>query len=429
MLRSKKVITASAFVAAGILGGGTVLTEGRALPHSISEAEMRSALIEKHGQDSSVYYDLSELPSLGEDGNCQGLVGQFRCFGVFDGHAGWCTSNYVSQNILTYLNESFARKANGYMWPFSLLKGSDKELSNDEIDGAIKDAFLRLDHDILQAPLKAARANDYRAASSALPLAASGSCAMMSFYHPARNLLKVALVGDSRTILGVQDSKGTWHAQNLTFDQTGATPSEIARIRAEHPQDNPNILRGGRILGFQPTRSFGDARTKYSKEQQEELMGKFWWRRPSPLLKTPPYMTALPVISTVQLDAKKPSLIVMGCDGLFEWLTNAQVVDLVGQWLDKNPVTSVKPYAGTIDQSNDGSAKDFLRPQGLKWGPLKPIVKDENVSTHLIRNALGGAEFEKVSMLMSIPQPTSRAYRDDITCTVVVFTPVMESKL
>lgn len=44
---------------------------------------------------------------------------------------------------------------------------------------------------------------------------------------------------------------------------------------------------------------------------------------------------------------------------------------------------------------------------------------DENVGTHLIRNAFGGGDGEELRKLLSIPAPFSRSYRDDVTCTVV----------
>lgn len=45
--------------------------------------------------------------------------------------------------------------------------------------------------------------------------------------------------------------------------------------------------------------------------------------------------------------------------------------------------------------------------------------RDENVGTHLIRNALGGGDEESLRQLVSIPAPYSRRHRDDITVTVV----------
>jgi pyruvate dehydrogenase phosphatase len=44
---------------------------------------------------------------------------------------------------------------------------------------------------------------------------------------------------------------------------------------------------------------------------------------------------------------------------------------------------------------------------------------DENVSSHLIRNAFGGGDEKALRKLLSIPAPFARSYRDDITVTVV----------
>ena len=50
------------------------------------------------------------------------------------------------------------------------------------------------------------------------------------------------------------------------------------------------------------------------------------------------------------------------------------------------------------------------------------LLQDNNVSTHLIRNALSnGGSKEQTSMIISIPNPVSRRYRDDLTVTVVFF--------
>ena len=44
---------------------------------------------------------------------------------------------------------------------------------------------------------------------------------------------------------------------------------------------------------------------------------------------------------------------------------------------------------------------------------------DDNPGTHLIRNALGGANNFELRRTLSIPAPHSRYHRDDITVTVV----------
>ncbi|KAJ2955636.1 hypothetical protein NQ176_g11387 [Zarea fungicola] len=49
------------------------------------------------------------------------------------------------------------------------------------------------------------------------------------------------------------------------------------------------------------------------------------------------------------------------------------------------------------------------------------LVKDNNVATHLVRNALGGSNDEQVRALLTLPAPFSRRYRDDLTVQVIFF--------
>jgi pyruvate dehydrogenase phosphatase len=44
---------------------------------------------------------------------------------------------------------------------------------------------------------------------------------------------------------------------------------------------------------------------------------------------------------------------------------------------------------------------------------------DENIGSHLIRNAFGGGDEKALRKLLSIPAPYARSYRDDVTVTVV----------
>ena len=47
------------------------------------------------------------------------------------------------------------------------------------------------------------------------------------------------------------------------------------------------------------------------------------------------------------------------------------------------------------------------------------VFVDENISSHLIRNAFGGGDETALRRKLSIPEPHSRNYRDDVTVTVV----------
>lgn len=119
----------------------------------------------------------------------------------------------------------------------------------------------------------------------------------------------------------------------------------------------------------------------------------------------------------------------MATDGLWDQLSNTEVVALVGEYLNRASPTGASPVstsvaksslaqttfegtskAGTISHTPSKSAQD----DGPGWAFV-----DNNVSTHLIRNALGGADEKQLHQLLSIPAPMSRRYRDDLTVTVV----------
>ncbi|KAI7099086.1 hypothetical protein KC324_g21174, partial [Hortaea werneckii] len=91
----------------------------------------------------------------------------------------------------------------------------------------------------------------------------------------------------------------------------------------------------GRILGgLEPSRAFGDAVYKWGKETQEKMKNQYFGRSPSKYLKTPPYVTAEPVVTTTKVQPEKGDFVVMATDGLWEMLTNEEVVGLVGSWLE-----------------------------------------------------------------------------------------------
>lgn len=158
-------------------------------------------------------------------------------------------------------------------------------------------------------------------------------------------------------------------------------------------------------------------------------------RKPPADLKTPPYVTAQPVITHRKLSlpqsqfesepAVKSSLrfLVLATDGLWDQLSSEEVVALVGGHLGglsgvvpKKDLTELVPTrvsetAQTVEGKDKSNRKEVVDGQ---W-----TFVDENVSTHLIRNAFGGADQMKLRKLLSIPAPLSRNYRDDVTVTVV----------
>ena len=311
--------------------------------------------------------------------------------------------------------------------------------TDEAIERAIKTGFTRLDDEIVHKSVeKVFKAHSKAVAAELLQPALSGSCALLSFYDSQSKTLRVACTGDSRAVLGRRSASGKWTATPLSEDQTGGNPNEARRMRSEHPGED-GVIRNGRVLGgLEPTRAFGDAVYKWSRDVASKLRSSFFGRSPSPLLKTPPYVTAEPVVTATKIQPDQGDFVVLATDGLWEMLTNEEVVGLVGQWIETQAKSSPSASLSATSQfeaawskifgtSNkplpvehnghkgpDGGQRTPIRVQ--QWG-INPdakdrfIVQDNNVATHLVRNALGGRNDEQVRALLTLPAPFSRRYR------------------
>lgn len=343
-------------------------------------------------------------------------------WGVFDGHSGWTTSAKLRQVLISFV---FRELTSTY--------AATPSPSPASIDQAIQRGFLLLDHSLVHTPIANLTAKTPQASTpELLSPALSGSCALLSFYDTSSKLFRVACTGDSRAVLGHRSPTGRWIATALSEDQTGGTPSEMARLRAEHPGED-YVTHNGRILGgLEPSRAFGDASYKWSRETQEKVKRFFFGRTPSKLLKTPPYVTAEPVVTTTHISPERGDFVVLATDGLWEMLTNEEVVGLVGKWMDKYGVEAsgkkhtaswTTPFFGEkkglpVEKSEDGSGggggqRAPIRQEQyhIEDGAERFVVEDPNAATHLVRNALGGRNRDLVCALLSLVSPRSRSYR------------------
>jgi len=181
------------------------------------------------------------------------------------------------------------------------------------------------------------------------------------------------------------------------------------------------------------------------------LVGNNLPLRPAPaFLKTPPYVTATPVVThrkltfgdfsndtssapPTQLKPSPPRFLVLATDGLWDKLTSEEVVALVGGALQglsgtvpKNElsalVATTHGTTSTVEGKEKHTSNDTDKKEDGSWS-----FDDDNLSVHLIRNAFGGGDRHEVRTLMSIPYPHARRYRDDTTVTVVVWDDSSES--
>lgn len=388
-----------------------------------------------------VRYDVCQLPSNStiEDDRLEKIVqvpvvtqnnikttSDWLFWGVYDGHSGWGTLAKLRDHLIEYvvleLGTVYKPLNDTNVRTIPLLE---------TIDRAIKTGFMRLDDDLVTKNVEKLLLNPSKAQAAELLMPAlSGLCGLLSFYDLQLRNLKVAVTGDLRAILG-SCRDGQWTVQQLLVDQTGLNPYEAARILAEHPNE-PNAIRNGRILGsLEPLRAFGDARYKWGSELQKVVLNTFFGRPPPANLKTPPYVTAEPVVTTTKVNPDNRDFLVMGTDGLFELLLNEEIVGLVVKWMEKEQMilkkTTLRSYFSS-SQNKLPEVVDALKDPKLSKKPFRRgadagyFLEDRNVATHLVRNALGnGGSKEHCAMLVSIPSPLSRRYRDDLTATVVFF--------
>jgi pyruvate dehydrogenase phosphatase len=88
----------------------------------------------------------------------------------------------------------------------------------------------------------------------------------------------------------------------------------------------------------------------------------------------------------------------MGTDGLWEKLTNEEVVGLVGKWLEKE--TGSEKTSWFKKQSDGLNVAETKQTQGAKRPGKRSgkfVFEDGNAATHLIRNALGGGNADEVT--------------------------------
>ena len=394
-----------------------------------------------------VRYDVVQIPSNNpiEDDHAEKIVevppsvtppsagsasSDWMFWGVFDGHAGWTTSAKLRQVLISYV----ARELNN-TYKFALTDPSLTVPTSQSIDTAIKRGFLALDHEIVHASVNKITTHTKQKAAAAeiLAPALSGACALLSFYDSSSKLFRVACTGDSRAVLGRKNpATGKWTATPLSEDQTGGTPSEMARLRAEHPGEDYVVSRGRILGGLEPSRAFGDAGYKWSREVQMRMKKFFFGKTPPPLLKTPPYVTAEPIITTTKVDPGQGDFVVLATDGLWEMLTNEEVVGLVGQWLEKQPSngessatswaksffssqSKTLPVEKPVSAPTEGGEGQRTPLRQTQWDVKATderfVVEDKNVATHLVRNALGGRDRDMVCGLLTLVSPYARRYR------------------
>lgn len=340
---------------------------------------------------------------------------------VLDGHNGWQTADFLEKELLTLVQNR-------------LRELQPQSRNEDTIQLAIEKTFIDLDDSIINNYVNSAHNKDMALEEKIryMQIAMSGSCALLILYNPMTNTLYTACTGDSRGVLGQQNSDGTWVPVALSKDQTGGSEDEIKRLHQEHP--NEAVIKNGKVLGMTVSRAFGDFGWKSSYDTQLELGKRFFTRGPmekSEIL-TPPYLIAKPVVTVRKLELQ--SFLILATDGLWDVCTDREVVDLVVRWLEAQPDSAkeMKMTPMTVwwksepqQEANYAPGFDFLQRWNefdVRFREERTVIQDlNNVAVHLLRNACGGNHRELLAGKLAFQPPYSRLVRDDMTIQVIFF--------
>ena len=230
---------------------------------------------------------------------------------------------------------------------------------------------------------------------------------MLAFYDSRDRLLRIALTGDSRAVLGrrTETSNGRYfyEVHVLSVDQNADNAQEVTWLKNLHPREA--IVKKGLILGRRMSRAFGEGVYKWSIATQTRLFEEYLGELPPPDVKTPPYSTAEPEVTTVTVHPG--DFLILGTKCLWESLTNEEAVGLVAWWLKTDD-------SGGTRKRNELPVKvgEDRTTMYRRWRIEKTFVNvDHNAATHLARNALGGANNDLTSALLNMSPPYSRKYR------------------
>ncbi|XP_068649918.1 protein phosphatase 2C 29-like [Aristolochia californica] len=167
-------------------------------------------------------------------------------------------------------------------------------------------------------------------------------------------------------------------ALQLSIDHSTSIVEEVLRIKAEHPDDSQCIVND-RVKGrLKVTRAFGAGFLKQPKLNNAVLE---MFR--NEYIGTAPYISCSPSLSHHKL-GPMDQFLVLSSDGLYQYLTNQEVVSFVESLMEKFP---------------DGDPAQHLIEELLSRAAKK-----------------AGMDFHE---LLDIPQGDRRKYHDDVTVMVI----------
>ncbi|KAJ7032895.1 phosphatase 2C-domain-containing protein [Mycena alexandri] len=215
----------------------------------------------------------------------------------------------------------------------------------------------------------------------------------------------------------------------LSEDHTPSNPAEKTRVEELHPGED--IIENGALLDRPYTRALGDGKLKWAPDVQAKLHKDYLGAPPDPRVKTPPYISAEPDVSTIKV--LPGDFLVMTSHWVGECLTDEEVVGLVGAWLNKHgethlvdvapatpeptPPEAIAPRELPVDLKGEDKTVMYRR-----WNVPKRFINVEPTPTaHIAYNAMGGADTELREALLQLSPAASEGNVKAIGVAVVFF--------
>ncbi|KAJ7713305.1 phosphatase 2C-like domain-containing protein [Mycena metata] len=264
-------------------------------------------------------------------------------------------------------------------------------------------------------------------------IATTASCMVSALYEDDVRLLHITSLGNMRALLGrprPPDASGVvkYDVHVLSEDHTPSNPAEHARIAALHPGEDP--IQDGTLLGRPYTRALGDGTLKWDSEVQGKLHKDYLGAAPDPRVKTAPYISADPDVSTIRV--LPGDFLVMTSHWVGECLMDEEVVGLVGAWFHKHSATHLVDVAPATPEPDP---PEVIEPRELpvdlkedktvmyrRWNVPKRFLNVMPTPTaHVAYNAMGGADTELRDVLVQLNPAASGGNVKAIGVAVVFF--------
>ena len=158
-----------------------------------------------------------------------------------------------------------------------------------------------------------------------------------------------------------------------------------------------------------PLRALGDIQFKLEADELYSIFQDVPKYTPFSSSITPPYLIAEPEVFHYKLEPPHDRFIVLASDGLWDMLSNEEVVQLVASYIEgrQKEVMEEQAHFYNVPDCDKINADSFAD------------VEEENVASFLLRQALGGYDKGNLKAMLSMKYPNTRLYRDDISIVVV----------